>query len=117
MTRAHRPATMWLVERGYAVTWHEANRRPYSGRLELGPTYVAFEGAEPCGRQLVQKVLLRDLAAVRIGRVAAERVAGRPALVLERRGGPPVHVLTVGDPGSLYELADRLRPLPEPEAE
>ena len=116
MTREGRGATMWLVERGYAVTWHEANRPPYSGRLELGPTYVAFEGAEPCGHQLVQKLLFRDLAAVRIGRVAADRIAGRPALVLERRAGPPVHVLTVGDPGSLHELADLLRPSAATEA-
>jgi len=108
---ARRPATtMCVVERGYAVTWHEPRREPYAGTLVLGPASLRFEGSARHGRTLGQTIFFRDLAAVRIARGTEDRVAGRPVLVLERRSRPPVHVATLGDPGALHELVARLRP-------
>jgi hypothetical protein len=110
MTQKPAQATMSLVERGYAVTWHEPRRAPYAGTLALGPTSLRFEGAARHGRTLGQTISFSDLVDVRIARGPQDRVAGRPVLVLERRSGPPVHVATLGDPGALHELAERLRP-------
>lgn len=110
MTLERVPTTMRLVERSYAVTWHEPRRAPYAGRLTLGPASLRFEGAARHGRTLGQTILFRDLVDVRIARGPEDRVAGRPVLVLERRSGPGVHVATLGDPGALHELAERLRP-------
>ena len=98
------------MEAAYAVTWHEEGRPAYAGRLEVGSSFFRFEGSGPRGRLLSQLLYFRDLAAVRIGRAPEDRIAGRPALVIERRSGPSVHVATLGDPGTLHELADKLRP-------
>ena len=97
------------MEPAYAVTWHEGARPVYAGRLELGPSFFRFEGSGPRGRLLSQLLYFRDLAAVRIGRAPEERIAGRPAIVIERRSGPPVHVATLGGPGTLQELASLIR--------
>ena len=50
------------------------------------------------------------LREVRIGRSGEERLNGHPALVLARRGGPPVRIEPLGI-GLLHELADLLATL------
>lgn len=109
MTGSSCAATMRVMERSYAVTWHEHARAPFAGTLALGPTSLRFEGAAPRGRALGQTIPFQDLVAVRIARSPEDRIAGRPVLVLERRSGPPVHLATLGDPGALHELVARLR--------
>ena len=99
------------MEPAYAVTWHEAARPAYAGRLELGSSFFRFDGSGPRGRLLSQLVFFRDLVAVRIGRGPEDRIAGRPALVIERRSGPPVHVATLGEPGTLHELDGKIHEL------
>lgn len=97
------------VEPRYAVTWHEPRRAPYAGTLSIGVRSLRFEGASSHGRPLGLTIPFSDLAAVRVARRPEDRVAGRPVLVLERRTGSSVHVATLGHPGALHELADRLR--------
>ena len=52
-----------------------------------------------------------DLAAVRVGRAAGERVDGRPTVILERRHGAPITVATVAQPSVVSEIAERLSAL------
>ena len=40
---------------------------------------------------------------------AAERIGGRPTLVLKRSGQAPLAITSVDNPGCLHELAERLR--------
>jgi hypothetical protein len=44
-----------------------------------------------------------------VGRPAAERIGGRPSLVLERPSGVPIDAIaSVSQPGVVAELAERL---------
>jgi hypothetical protein len=52
-----------------------------------------------------------DIAAVSMGRRAAERIDGRQTLVVERREGGSLLIAAVGQPGALAELAERLAAL------
>ncbi|HEV8602563.1 MAG TPA: cupin domain-containing protein [Gaiellaceae bacterium] len=91
----------------YAITWQEADRKPHSGRLELKPRGLAFEGSNGEGLAS-EEVPYDDLAAVRIARAADDRLSGRPTLVLERRAGLPIRIASVVQPGIISELAEHL---------
>ena len=45
---------------------------------------------------------------MRIGRSPADRISGRQTLVLERRGGEPIRIAGVVQPGIISELAEHL---------
>jgi len=94
----------------YAITWQEADRKPHSGRLELKPRGLAFEGSNGEG-SAAEEVPYDDLAAVRIARAADDRLAGRPTLVLERRAGGTIRIASVAQPGIISELAENLAAL------
>src|SRR3970282_1584681 len=91
MTQKPAQATMSLVERGYAVTWHEPRRAPYAGTLALGPTSLRFEGAARHGRTLGQTIFFRDLVDVRIAppRPRGGNPGPPPPPPLPGRGGTP----------------------------
>ena len=95
--------------RSYAVVWRGDDGVSHPGRLTLGPSALRFEGGR--GRLSAGSVAYLDVAAVRTGALG-ERIGGRPTLVLERRAeGRPLYVTSVGGPGSVAELLDRLGPL------
>ena len=95
--------------RSYAVVWRGDDGVSHPGRLTLGPSALRFEGGR--GRLSARSLAYLDVEAVRAGTIG-ERIGGRPTLVLERRSeGRPVHVASVGGPGSVAELLDRLGPL------
>jgi hypothetical protein len=94
----------------YAVTWQHADDGPRSGRLELTASGLAFEGSNGNG-PVVDNVPYRELTGVRIARVPAERLSGRPTLVLDRRTGGLIRIAGVAQPGIISELAEQLATL------
>jgi len=94
----------------YGVVWREDALPAASGKLELLPGALRFEGVAE-GRPTVRELDYDSLAAVRVGRSPSDRVDGRPSLVLERRSGLPVAIASVGQSGVVAELAERLASL------
>jgi hypothetical protein len=91
------------MERSYAVAWQNGDGRSHAGRLDLGPSALRLEGGES-----VDNLPYTDLADVGITRQRDERLSGRPTLVLRLRDGRTVHIVSVGEPGALPELVERL---------
>lgn len=91
----------------YAVVWQEGSEPVAAGRLELLPRALKLEGlseARPARREIAYD----SLAAVRVGRSVDERLAGRPALLLERRSGPRIRLASVAQSSALGEIGERL---------
>ena len=97
----------------YAVTWQETGSPPHSGRLELRSRGLYFEATENDAKRtaIVREIAYEDVAEIRVGRVEAERIGGRPTLVVERRAGRPVRIASVAQAGIISELAERLAAL------
>lgn len=109
MTTVHRKFTIREdVRRSHAVTWHEDGLPNYTGKLELTPAGLRFEGASAHGRTSVQTLRYDDIASVRIGRGPDERLQGRPTLLLERRSGGVIRITSLTGLGVIRELADNL---------
>jgi hypothetical protein len=85
----------------YSVIWDDG-RPVEAGRLELAPEGIAFHGAT---RELA--VPFEEIEAVRVGRGPAERIGGKPALVLLRRGSF-LRIGSLDGLGALNELAATL---------
>lgn len=97
---------MVCMHETYAVSWRDGEAEAHSGRLELGPDGLAFiNGAT------AETVDYSDLRSARVSRSAADRMTGRPTLVLERRTGSPIRIAGVGPAGIISELAEHLSPL------
>lgn len=92
----------------YAVLWSEPQRDVEAGRLELEGTSLRFEGSRGPRGARVQRVYYSDIDGVRVGHEARERLAGRPALVLDLADGGPLRIGSVEGPGTVSELADEL---------
>jgi hypothetical protein len=91
----------------YAVTWSNGCREPATGKLELGPDALRFDGRRR--DQLVcEEIPYGELGAVTIGRREADRIEGRQTLVVERPGGGWLRIAGVGKPWIVSELAERL---------
>ena len=95
------------MSRSYAVTWQQGEQATRSGRLELLPGGLSLEGAGANGAAS-ETIDFGDLLEVRVGRAASDRLSGRQTLVLERRGGAPLRIASVVQPGVITELAERL---------
>jgi hypothetical protein len=94
----------------YAITWQGPEAVSRSGRLELNPRGLGFEGSNGNG-PAIEEVAYDELSAVRIARTPGDRLAGRPTLVLERRAGGPIRIASVAQPGIISELAEHLAAL------
>lgn len=94
----------------YGVVWHESGLPVASGKLELLPRALRFEGAAE-SRPRRREIAYENLRGVRIGRSPADRIDGRPSLVLERRSGPPITIASVAQSGVVAEIAERLAAL------
>jgi hypothetical protein len=92
----------------YAVVWSLPDGRRVVGSLELLPDRLRLDGRAADGSRCRRELSYESLAAARIGRVGSERLAGRPALVLERRGSKPLLIGDADRGGALGELAERL---------
>lgn len=97
------------MQRTYAVTWQESGGPPCSGKLAFGTLGLELSGASRNGSGVLL-LPYGDLMGVRIGR-AAERVSGRPTLVVYRRRGQPVRIASVLASSIISEVADELASL------
>jgi hypothetical protein len=99
----------------YAVVWHEPPHEARSGKLELGNTALRLVGAASDGDDEVTEIPYRMLERTRVASAPAERMGGRPTLVVERRGEEPIRIASVGGIGVVSELAERVSRLLAPE--
>lgn len=95
------------MQSSYGVVWREGTLPLASGKLELRADALHLDGMAG-GRHVSREVAYDSLVTVRIGRSAAERISGRPSLVLERHSGLPIAIASVSQPGVVAELAERL---------
>jgi hypothetical protein len=94
------------MQTSYGVVWREGASSLATGKLELLPRGIRLDGLE--GSQDIPYELL---AGVRVGRLAGERIDGRPSVVLERRTGAPVTIATVAKPSLVGEIVQKLAAL------
>jgi hypothetical protein len=90
----------------YGVVWREGASPLAAGKLELLPLGIRLDGLEG-----TQEIPYELLASVRVGRLAGERIAGHPSVVLERRSGAPVTISTVAKPSLVGEIVARIAAL------
>jgi len=94
------------MERSYGVVWREGAQSSHSGKLELLPRSMRLEGREGS-----TEVPYEGVAAVRVGRLASDRIDGRPSIIVERRSGAPIAIATVAQQSVVSEIAERLAAL------
>ena len=90
------------------VVWAEEGKTASPGRLDVTASTLLLSGGsrdEPRTRTIA----VTEIASVRIGRGADERLAGRAALVIELVDGGRVSIADIHRPGTLHELAERLQ--------
>jgi hypothetical protein len=107
MLQAHPTGTLRAVSATYAVNWEEHPGERCSGKLELRSRSLHLDGLDD-GRPRTTAVPYRDISAVRVARSSTDRLRGRPTLVLDRRGRPPIRIAGVAQSGIVSELAERL---------
>jgi hypothetical protein len=95
------------MKTSYGVVWQEGSLPQAAGRLELLPRVMKFDGLA-ASRTVGREIAYESLAAVRTGRTPAERLDGRPALILERRSGLPIRIASVAQSSVVAEIAERL---------
>ena len=86
----------------YAVVWIEEASVPRVGKLEFGAEHMRLTGA------VEQEIPYGAIARLHVGRRAVERIGGRPSLVLDLADGRRLRIGSIGAPGTLHELAERL---------
>ena len=91
----------------YAVSWEERGQPLSTGRLELAESSLLLNGGNVLGRAL-RELSYGEMTGLRFGRKPADRLGGRPALVLELRDGTCLRIWSIIQPGILSELAERL---------
>jgi hypothetical protein len=87
----------------YGVVWREGTRPPSTGKLELLARALSLEGLAGS-----REIAYDSVAGVRVGRTSADRIYGRPTVVVETTSGPPLAIMAVGQPGLVGEIAERL---------
>jgi hypothetical protein len=92
----------------HAVLWSGPNGKVVAGKLELETICLRFSGSsggQPTAHD--HRVPYEDIESVHVGH-GAERLGGRPALVLELASGGPVRIASLGGIGMLIELAEEI---------
>lgn len=95
----------------YAVKWREPDGQRYVGRLTLTSKALRLEGRAGDGSTVERQVGYDELREVRVGQVGADRLDGRPTLVLVRADGSYSVASAVMGAGILHELVDRVSEL------
>jgi hypothetical protein len=91
-----------------AVSWREARGPLNAGRLELRARELTLSGTGPEGRIAQLRVFFEDIAEVRIGREARDRINEGRTVVVDRVGASPVYIASMNGAGTLFELANEL---------
>ena len=92
----------------YAVLWSEPLCDLETGKLELEPESIRFEGSRGGRCGCIHRVYYDDIDGVRIGHHKGERLAGKPAVVVDLDDGGSVRIGSVDGVGTVAELADEL---------
>jgi hypothetical protein len=101
-------AYFWTVKTTYAVKWREPDGQTYVGRLALGPRTLRLEGRGTDGPAVDRQIGYEEVQGLRLGSHAADRLDGRPALVVDRAEGPWLVTSAGMGAGIVSELVDRL---------
>jgi hypothetical protein len=94
------------MQRSYGVVWREGSSDLVTGKLELLSSSLRLEG-----RESSRDIPYGMVSSVHVGRLPEERIGGRPSIVLEQFGRPPVTIATVAQPALVGEIAERLAAL------
>jgi hypothetical protein len=89
------------VRTSYTVAWCEKGEPELSGKLELAPRGLLFEGER--GSRAFN---YEDIASMHV-----EHAGDAQGIVIERRAGPPVRITAAAGHVILFELADQLAKL------
>lgn len=108
MRAAGADATLRHMKTGYAVKWREPDGREYVGLLMLTPGVLRLDGRGGEGPIVERQLARGELRDVRIGRTAAERLDGRPTLVVDHADGTYHIAGAVTSTGILRELVSQL---------
>jgi len=92
----------------YAVVWSEPRCSLETGKLELGPESIRFEGSHGGRHGCVHRVYYDDMLGVHIGYRESDRLRGRPAVVVDLVDGTPLRIGAVDGVGTVSELVDEL---------
>lgn len=95
----------------YAVKWREPDGQTYVGSLALGARMLRLEGRRAGGGVVDRQIGYEELRGLHIVNHGAERLDGRPALVVERADGRYLVTSAGTGAGVLQELIDRLAEL------
>ena len=95
----------------YAVKWREPDGQTFLGRLALGPHTLVLEGRGRDGPVVERQIGYEELRGLRLGSRGAERLDGRPALVVERTDGSYLVTSAGMSAGIVQELVERLAAL------
>ena len=90
----------------YGVVWREGEEPLVAGKLELRPSGIRLDGLNGS-----RDISYRLLTGVRVGRLAGERIDGRPSVVLDRHRGAPIMIATVAKPSLMGEIVEKLAAL------
>jgi hypothetical protein len=91
----------------YPIVWCEPAGRSYAGSLDLGSDRLTLDGVSEGDREVVE-LAYRDLEAVRMAANRAERLGGRPTLLLDAKPRRRFRIAAVGGAGVMREVADTL---------
>jgi hypothetical protein len=94
------------MHRSYAVTWQETGGSTHSGKLEVRASGISLEGQNGSG-PISMLVPYGDVQRIEPA-PGPKRLAGRPTLLLGRRGGGTIRIASVGAPGILSEVAEKV---------
>ena len=94
----------------YAVIWRE-REVSYAGVLELGGHGFTLEGTSRTEPRTVHELRCRRVVRIQVGRSPADRIDGRPAVIVELHDGRKLSIASAAGVGFGQEIADRLRQL------
>ena len=103
------------MQASYAVTWQEGAGPVRHGKLELLPRTLVLEGSNSSGPPQKRAIAYGDVTSAQLTRVSAERLGGRPTLVVARRDATSLRIAGIAQPGIISELAESLTALRHPE--
>lgn len=93
----------------YAVAWRDGEGPTRVGKLELLRDGIHLEGGSADGRLFASTIRYRDLSGIGMARPGhAERLNGRPTLVLERAGRRSLRIASVEGLGATAEIFARV---------
>ncbi len=96
-----------MPKRTYAALWSDDGERPLAGTVALSRTGLRFEGSAS-GRQALRRISYETIQGLHLGRSGAERLGGRPVLVLHLGDARPHLRIAAPEPGALHELTEAI---------